>query len=254
MTKLLSGRVALVTGGSRGVGAATVKALAAAGADVVVNYRTKSARATAVACAAREQGVRALTAGADITDRRQVAEMFDSLREVLGRLDILVLNASGGMERELLADNPGYPMAVNRDAPLLLLELARPLMSAGSVVVHVTSHLAHFYGQVEQIPEYEPVAASKHAGEIELARLMPDLTRAGIRLAIVSGDLIEDTIVPRLMDRRRPGLIAARRGQAGSLPTTRDMAEAIVRASADHTLPSGHVVFVGDPATVELSA
>jgi NAD(P)-dependent dehydrogenase (short-subunit alcohol dehydrogenase family) len=244
----LAGKVALVTGGSRGVGAATVDLLARAGADVVVNYRNKAARAEQVAEAARALGVRAKVAQADITDRRFVAEMLGTLE----RVDVLVLNASGGMERDLVAANPGYPMAVNRDAPLMLLELARPLMPRGSVVVHVTSHLAHFYGRVDQIPEYEPVAESKHAGEHALLKLAPELERDGIRVAVVSGDLIEDTIVPRLMERARPGLIETRRGQAGTLPTTRDMAEAIVRAAEDDGLPTGHVIYVGDPATIEL--
>jgi hypothetical protein len=110
----------------------------------------------------------------------------------------------------------------------------------------VTSHLAHFYGRIEQPPVYEPVARSKHAGEAALTALAPDLARSGLRLAIVSGDLIEDTIVPRLMDRVTPGLIAGRRAQAGALPTTADMADAIVRAALEASMPTGTVLFVGD--------
>ena len=245
----LTGKLALVTGGSRGVGAATVELLARAGADVVVNYRNKAARAEHAAETARALGVRAWAIQADITAEADVRTMLASLE----RLDVLVLNASGGMEKELVAANPGYPMAVNRDAPLRLVEVARAKLGRGSVVVHVTSHLAHFYGRVEQIPEYEPVAESKHAGEAALLALAPELARDGIRLAVVSGDLIEDTIVPRLMERARPGLIGTRRAQAGTLPTTRDMAEAIVRVAEDDALPTGHVVYVGDPATVELT-
>src|SRR5919201_2070304 len=202
----LTGRVALVTGGSRGVGAATVEALARAGADVVVNCRNKVDRAERVARAARAVGVRALVAPADITDRAQVEGMLARVRAELGRLDVLVLNASGGMERDLVADDPDYPMRVNRDGPLDLVGRARPLMGPGSVVIHVTSHLAYLYGRVEQIPEYEPVAA-------------------GVRLAVVSGDLIEDTIVPQLMERRRPGTIEARWRTAGSLLQSAEVAD-----------------------------
>jgi NAD(P)-dependent dehydrogenase (short-subunit alcohol dehydrogenase family) len=240
----LTGRVALVTGGSRGVGAATVEALARAGADVVVNCRNKVDRAERVARAARGLGVRALVAPADITDLEQVGGMLARVRDELGRLDVLVLNASGGMERDLVAGDPAYPMRVNRDGPLDLVRRAGPLMGPGSVVIHVTSHLAYLYGRVEQIPEYEPVAASKHAGEQALRALLPELAAAGVRLAVVSGDLIEDTIVPQLMNRRRPGLIEARKRQAGSLPTTVDMADAIVRAAIE-PLPSGETLFVG---------
>jgi NAD(P)-dependent dehydrogenase (short-subunit alcohol dehydrogenase family) len=242
----LNGKVALVTGGSRGVGAATVEALARAGAHVVVNYRNKAKRGEEVAAAARALGMRAIAVGADVTEPGDVARMVASTGEEFGRLDVLVLNASGGMEREMAAD-PRYPMRINRDAPVGLVEATRPLMAPGGVIVHVTSHLAHFYGRVEQIPVYEPVAESKHAGENALLAMAPELARAGLRLAIVSGDLIEDTIVPRLMDRRSPGLIARRRAEAGTLPTTADMAVAIVRAASDETLPMGAVLFVGEP-------
>lgn len=242
----LQGKVALVTGGSRGVGAATVEALARAGADVVVNYRNKARRGEEVANAARAHGVRAVAVQADITVPGDVERLIEIARSELGRLDVLVLNASGGMEKGLVATDAGYPMRVNRDAPIDLVRTATPVMARGGVIVHVTSHLAHYYGQVEQMPDYEPVAESKHAGEQALLAMAPALERAGLRLAIVSGDLIEDTIVPRLMDRRNPGLIARRRAEAGTLPTTVDMADAIVRATMDDTLPMGMVLFVGE--------
>ena len=241
----LNGKVALITGGSRGVGAATVEALARAGAHVVVNYRNKAKRGEEVAAAARALGVRAIAVQADVTAPGGIERLMAATRAELGRLDVLVLNASGGMEKEVAAD-PGYPMRINRDAAVGLVEAARPLMGTGGVIVHVTSHLAHFYGRIEQIPVYEPVAASKHAGERALLAMAPELARAGLRLAIVSGDLIEDTIVPRLMDRRNPGLIARRRAEAGTLPTTADMAAAIVHATSDDDLPMGAVLFVGE--------
>jgi NAD(P)-dependent dehydrogenase (short-subunit alcohol dehydrogenase family) len=242
----LAGKVALVTGGSRGVGAATVEALARAGADVVVNYRNKARRGEQVAETARALGTRALAAQADITTPGDIERLISLAVSAFGPLDILVLNASGGMEKDLIAVDPDYPMRVNRDAPIALVRAAMPVMARGGVVVHVTSHLAHFYGRVEQIPVYEPVAESKHAGEHALLAMSPELDRAGLRLAIVSGDLIEDTIVPRLMDRRSPGLIERRRAEAGTLPTTADMAAAIVRAAVETTLPMGAVLFVGE--------
>jgi len=243
----LRGRVALVTGGSRGVGAATILALARSGADVLVNYRNKVRRAEEIAATARSSGVRALPYAADITDPAANARMCGFVAREWGRLDVLVLNASGGMERDLVAADPDYPMRINRDGPLDLLARAAPLLTDDAVVVHVTSHLAHFYGQVEQPPAYEPVARSKHAGEQAIRDAMHALgpTR---RFIAVSGDLIEDTIVPRLMDRESPGLIAARRTAVGTLPTTADLADAIVRACVDRTIPNGETLFVGSIA------
>ena len=89
----LSGRVALVTGGSRGVGAATVRTLAAAGADVAVNYRAKARVARAVAEAAAAHGAQALTVQADVADPGAVKRMVRQVLQEFGRIDILVNNA-----------------------------------------------------------------------------------------------------------------------------------------------------------------
>ena len=167
------------------------------------------------------------------------------------RQQFIDLRPAGGFD--LIMADPDYPRRINVDAPINLLELSRPLLKPGAVVVHVTSHLAHFHGQVEQLPAYEPVAASKHAGEIALLYRMPDLARDGIRLAIVSGDLIEDTIVPQLMERAAPGLIAGRRAQVGSLPTMADMAKAIVTVVQDGELATGSVIYVGQTNLPALS-
>src|SRR5450631_3780898 len=94
--------VALVTGGSRGIGAATTLALAQRGYDVVFTYRNKSTRANEVVAASIQFGVRSLALPCDITQPEQVAQLYQSLGQWShGRLDLLVLNASGGLEREL---------------------------------------------------------------------------------------------------------------------------------------------------------
>lgn len=115
----------------------------------------------------------------------------------------------------------------------------------GSVIVFVTSHLAHFYGEKEVMPEYEPVAASKKAGEVELRAMVPELEQAGVRVAVVSGDLIDGTITPKLLDRMRPGIITQRREEAGWLPTTEDFASSIVLATSRDDLISGATIYVG---------
>lgn len=237
----LAGKVALVTGASRGVGAEIARLPAERGADVVVNYRSKGRRAEAVAETVRAAGRRALVVQADLVDEAAVAAMFSAVRETFGALDLLVLNASGGLEKEMPAD---YAMRLNHDAQLGALDQALPLVAAGSRIVFVTSHLAHFHGQKPGMPEYEPVAASKHAGEIALRARVPELAALGISLIVVSGDLIEGTITPKLLERMRPGVIAQRRAEAGTLPTTESFARAIV-AAATADLPSGETVYVG---------
>src|SRR4051812_45203774 len=160
--------VALVTGGSRGIGAATAIALAAYGYDVAFTFRNKQARADRVAATITAHGARALAMQCNITHPDEMAALYARIAAWSGTLDALILNASGGMERDLVAADPDYPMRINRDAHLARPDGALPLMTADGVIVFVTSHWAHLYGQVEQIPAYAPVAASKHAGEVAL--------------------------------------------------------------------------------------
>ena len=237
--------VALVTGGSRGVGEATARALATRGFDVAITYRNKAARAEKVRDALVAMGVRALAVGGNMVEEGAVATLFDQIRSWADGLDLLVLNASGGMERDLLEADPDYPMRLNRDTQVALLRGALPLMRRGGTVVFVTSHWAHLYGQVEQLPDYGEVARSKHAGEQALRAEIQALEAAGIRLLVVTGDLIEGTITATLLERRAPGLTEARRDLTGELPTTERLGEAIAAAAMDSSLPSGYTVVVG---------
>ncbi len=238
--------VALVTGGSRGIGAATVIALARHGYDVVITYRNKGARAAKIADEARQHGVHTLCVACDITQASDIERLFSELHNWKGRLDLLVLNAAGGLERELVAADPNYPMRMNRDAQIALLDAALPLMFTGSTVIFVTSHWAHLYGQVDGIPDgYMPVAATKHAGEQALRTRQPDLAERGVRLLVVTGDLIEGTIMSKLMERIAPGLTVEREQKVGHLPTVTEMGQAIAGAALDTTLPSGHTIVVG---------
>ena len=206
-------RIALVTGGSRGIGAETAVALAERGYDVFITYRNKAARAREVVARIEATGRRANALASDITAPEEPARLLRAVADWGdGQLDLLVLNASGGLERELVAADPRYPQRINRDAQVALVEAALPIMPAGSSIVFVTSHWAHLYGQVEQLPAYEAVASSKHAGEVALRARQEAFTAAGIRLLVVTGDLIEGTITPKLLERVTPGLAGSRRG------------------------------------------
>jgi NAD(P)-dependent dehydrogenase (short-subunit alcohol dehydrogenase family) len=236
-----------VTGGSRGIGAATATALAAHDYDVAFTYRNKQARADRVAVAITALGARSLPAQCDITHPGEMVALYARIAAWSGKLDALILNASGGMERDLVAADPDYPMRINRDAQLAALDGALPLMTQGGVVVFITSHWAHLYGQVEQIPAYEPVAASKHAGEAALRARMDELVARGVRLIVVTGDLIEGTITPKLLERTSPGLEQDRRVALGPLPTAQEMGQVIADAVAGPSLPSGHLIVIGAP-------
>src|SRR5262252_5330163 len=190
---------ALVTGGSRGIGAATVVALARRGLDVAFTYRSRKRRADQVVAEASTSGRRVLAVASDMTDQDATARLVEQLGGWTERVDVLV-----------------------------------------------TSHWAHLYGAVMQFPAYEAIARSKQAGELALRELAAD-DRRGLRLLVVTGDLVEGTITPKLLERASRGVAGRRRREVGALPSAADVAEAIATAALDASLPSGHTVVVGGP-------
>jgi len=238
----LTGKRALVTGSSRGIGADTIRYLAEAGASVVVNYRNKEARALKLVAEIEAQGGTAIAVGADLTDPASVAHLFETIKSAFGGLDILVLNASGGMESGMEAD---YAMKLNRDAQVNLLTAALPLLAPGARVVFVTSHQAHFIATAETMPEYLPVALSKRAGEDALRAMIPTLEAAGIGFVVVSGDMIEGTITATLLERANPGAIGARKEAAGRLYNVGEFAAEVTLAAVE-PVPANNTRYVGD--------
>lgn len=238
----LTGRTALVTGSSRGIGADTASYLAQAGANVVINYRNKAPRAEKLATQLRELGVEVLVVGADLTDPASVADMMAQVKDTFGTLDLLVLNASGGMESGMGED---YALVLNRDAQLNVLDAALPLLHDGSRVVFVTSHQAHFIRTTPTMPEYEPVALSKRAGEDALRERIPALTEMGIDFVVVSGDMIEGTITATLLERANPGAISERRESAGKLYNVAEFAAEVALAAVE-PIPQDNTRLVGD--------
>jgi NAD(P)-dependent dehydrogenase (short-subunit alcohol dehydrogenase family) len=238
----LAGKSALVTGSSRGIGADTVRYLAEAGARVVVNYRNKEKRALQLVSTIEAAGGEAIAVGADLTDPTSLDAMFAQVRESFGGLDVLVMNASGGMETGMAED---YALKLNRDAQVSLLTAALPLMAPGSRVVFVTSHQAHFIRTTETMPEYLPVALSKRAGEDALREMIPQLEAAGVEFVVVSGDMIEGTITATLLERSNPGAISSRKESAGKLYNVAEFAAEVASAVVD-PVPADHTRYVGD--------
>lgn len=238
----LDGKRVLVTGSSRGIGADTVRYFAEAGARVVVNYRSKAPRADKLVAQIIDAGGTAIAVGADLTDAASRSEMFSRIEQEYGGLDVLVLNASGGMESNKGQD---YAMALNRDSQVATLEAALPLLGEGSRVVFVTSHQAHFIRSTPTMPEYEPVALSKRAGEDALRERIGELAERGIEFVVVSGDMIEGTITATLLERSNPGVISSRRESAGKLYNVQEFA-AEVAVAAVEPIPADNTRLVGD--------
>ncbi|MEO3758010.1 SDR family oxidoreductase [Mycobacterium sp. B14F4] len=183
-------RIVLVTGGSRGVGAEVARLLANDDTHVIVSYRERSDRAESTAQAIRDAGGHASTFRADISDEPESRAMIDAIAARFGRLDALILTASGGLRQ---GADPGYAMRVNRDAQRHLALMAVPLMPAGGHIVFVTSHQAHFFPDKAVPKGCTAVAASKRAGETALYAMRSEFDRAGVHFTVVSGDMTDGT-------------------------------------------------------------
>ncbi|HZT02821.1 MAG TPA: SDR family NAD(P)-dependent oxidoreductase [Steroidobacteraceae bacterium] len=129
----LKGRVALVTGGSRGIGKATALALAEAGAAVAVNYRASGAEAERVAETIRKGGGRAAAFGADVSARAAVEAMTHEIEKRLGPIDVLVNNAGMAAVRglgEITEEDFDHTIAVNLKSAFLCTQAVLPGMRA----------------------------------------------------------------------------------------------------------------------------
>src|SRR5262245_33449443 len=113
MSKTLAGKVALVTGGARGIGAATARALAEQGADVAISYAASEGKAEAVVADLKGTGVRAVAIRADQSNSAQVEQLVKSVVDRFGRLDILVNNA-GVFEQSDVSDYAANAAKVDR--------------------------------------------------------------------------------------------------------------------------------------------
>jgi len=136
----LAGRAALVSGGSRGVGAATALLLARAGADVAITFRTRKAEAEAVAGRIRELGRRALVSPGEASDPAAARETIAAVRDAFGKLDVVVANAGTwpAAETRLRDMTPARwrdTLATNLDGVFVLLRAALQLMDEGAVVL-----------------------------------------------------------------------------------------------------------------------
>jgi len=180
----------VITGASRGIGAATARLAATRGYDVVISYVSNEAAAQAVAQEVRAAGSRALPVRADSADPEQVGRLFAAVDETFGRLDVLVNNAGIIARQSRLEDldieRIRRIFAVNAIGPILCAQQAVKRMSqrhggAGGVVVNVSSAAA----RLGSPNEYMDYAASKGALETFTTGLAKEVAGEGIRVNCV---------------------------------------------------------------------
>jgi 3-oxoacyl-[acyl-carrier protein] reductase len=191
----LNNRVALVTGGSRGIGRAVAISLADAGAAVAVNYREKATEARNVVETIRAAGGRAMAVGADVSRAAQVSEMMAACERELGPVDVLVNNAGVGLVRsvdDLTEEDFDLTIAVNLKSVFLCTQAVVPGMRAGQWgrIVNISSGAARGAGGVG--PHYN---ASKAGMEGMTRGYAARLVKDGITVNAVAPSLIETDMV-----------------------------------------------------------
>ncbi|GAB3568264.1 SDR family oxidoreductase [Amycolatopsis endophytica] len=143
----LDNKVAIVTGGARGIGAASAQALADEGADVAISYSSSADQAKAVVADLEAKGVRAAAFRADQADATQAADLIRSVVEQFGKLDILVNNAAvsgGGLVGSELVDHATIErqLAVNYTSVVAAIQAAVPFLPDGGRIVNISSGVA----------------------------------------------------------------------------------------------------------------
>jgi len=223
MNDLPAGNVILITGGGRGVGAATARLAAARGYDVAISFIADEAAAFAVAADIAALGRRALPFRADSADPVQVAALFAAIDKQFGRLDVLVNNA-GMIARQSRMEDLDFArmqriFAVNAIGPILCAQQAVKRMAyrhggQGGVVVNLSSASA----RLGSPHEYVDYAASKGAVETFTTGFAKEVAREGIRVNVVRpGHIYTDMHAsggePGRVDRVKESIPMGRGGQ-----------------------------------------
>src|SRR5882672_9632012 len=192
---MLKGRVALVTGGSRGIGRALAISLADAGAAVAINYLERADAATDVAESIRKQGGRAMVVGADVSKAAAVKGMVGDVERALGPIDVLINNAGIGLVRavdNLTEEDFDRTIAVNLKSVFLCTQAVVPGMRERKWgrIVNISSGAARGAGGVG--PHYN---ASKAGMEGMTRGYAARLVKDGITVNAVAPSLIETDMV-----------------------------------------------------------
>lgn len=195
----LTGNVALVTGGARGIGRACAVRLAEAGADVVVNYITSQTAALEVARQIQALGRRVAVVKADVSEADDVESLVEFIERSFGRLDIVVSNAATGGFRPLVATTARNFEAAMRTNVLALVHLVQAgakLLSrrqGRAKVIALSSHGSHL-----ALPMYGVIGGSKAALESLIRHFALELGDQGINFNVVKSGLVETDSTRRI--------------------------------------------------------
>lgn len=224
----LDGQIALVTGASRGIGASVARALASAGADVLLSGRAKEELDDVAGSISEEHGVRAATLVSDLTQAAEVEALATRASDVFGRVDVLVNNAGISIPElvtETKADSWDAVMAVNLRAPALLASrLGARMAEAGSGrIVNIASTAG-----LRALSEHYSYCASKAALIMATKVLALELGPYGVRANVVCPTIVLTEMGQRVWGEEAKAAPMLARIPAGKFAMPQDVASAVV--------------------------
>lgn len=182
------GKVALITGSSRGIGQALALLLGRAGASVVINYKKNAERADKTLAEIAEAGGQAISVAADVEQPEEIDRLFNATQEAYGRLDFFVCNAAASSFKpimELKQHHLDRSYAMNVRAFVLGAQRAVPLMRDGGRIVALSS-----YGSIRAYPTYANLGSGKAAIEAWVRYMAAEFTPRGINVNGVCAGII----------------------------------------------------------------
>jgi enoyl-[acyl-carrier protein] reductase III len=243
MPGALAGKVALVTGASRGIGRAIAHKLASAGCDVAVNYYNSADEAEALCAEMRAMGRRACALQASVGIPDSVDDMFAELAKHFDRLDIVVSNAASGVLKpalEMTLKHWRWCLETNALALNLLAQRAVPIMPPGGRIIALSS-----LGASRAMPHYGFIGASKAALESLVRTLAQELGPRNIRVNTVSAGVVDTDALRYFPNRAELLANFAHRTPAGPVLTPQDVAGAVyLLCLPEAAMITGHTLVV----------
>ena len=243
MSAPLVGKVALVTGASRGIGRAIAQKLASAGCDVAINYYNSAEEAETLCVEIRGMGRRVCALQASVGIPDSVDDMFAGFGKHFDRLDILVSNAASGVLKpalEMTLKHWRWCLETNALALNLLAQRAVPLMRAGASIIAMSS-----LGASRAMPDYGFIGASKAALESLVRTLAQELGPRRIRVNAVSAGVVDTDALRYFPNREELLANFARRTPAGPVLTPQDVAGAVyLLCLPEAAMITGHTLVV----------
>ena len=239
----LAGKVALVTGASRGIGRAIARKLASAGADVAVNYYNSHDEAEALCVELRAMGRSAQAVQGSVGIADSVDDMFGELGKHFDRLDIVVSNAASGVLKpamEMSLKHWRWCLETNAFALALLAQRAVPLMRDGGRIIAMSS-----LGASRAMPDYGFIGASKAALESLVRTLAQELGPKNIRVNTVSAGVVDTDALRYFPNREQLLANFAQRAPAGPVLSPDDVAGAVyLLCLPEAAMINGHTLVV----------